>query len=74
MLGLRTDFGSLSFAVRWHGYRPALLWDITTDEPVMLRCGGLDSSWSTTDPKGETLLSGSEHELPASPTEGASFL
>ena len=27
-----TPFGRLSFAIRWHGARPALLWDVVTSE------------------------------------------
>jgi hypothetical protein len=46
--------GPLSFAVRWHGARPALLWD--APEGVELRAPALDPSWSTADRAGETLL------------------
>jgi hypothetical protein len=46
--------GSLSFAVRWHGARPALLWDAPAG--VELRTPALDPSWSTREPTGETLL------------------
>jgi hypothetical protein len=46
--------GPLSFAVRWHGARPALLWDAS--EGVELRAPALDPGWSTTDRTGETLL------------------
>ncbi|MDE0162954.1 MAG: hypothetical protein OXL98_14600 [Acidimicrobiaceae bacterium] len=62
--GLLTRHGVLAFAVRWHGTRPALLWDLTpadrsatagpADE-VALRCG-LDPSWTTSEPAGEVLL------------------
>jgi hypothetical protein len=55
-----THHGLLSFAVRWHGERPALLWDLRTrpgQGPVRLTAPGLDPTWSTTEPKGETLLS-----------------
>jgi hypothetical protein len=54
-----TGFGRLSFAVRWHGTRPALLWDL---EPhpgigaVTLRVPGLDPTWSTTELRGDALL------------------
>ena len=65
----------VSFAVRWHGFRPALLWDLgdTGGQPVRLRCPGLDPEWSTDEPKGETLLTGSAEELPAAPAPGDSF-
>lgn len=56
-----TSFGSVSYAVRWHGERPALLWDLSLhdgiDQPVTLSAPGLDPGWSATEPKGETLLS-----------------
>ncbi len=46
--------GSLSFALRWHGARPALLWD----GPVgtALRCPALDRDWSAAGGEGEALL------------------
>jgi hypothetical protein len=54
-----TTYGNLSYAVRWHGDRPALLWDLEAHEgvgPVRLTIPGLDPSWSTTEQRGETLL------------------
>jgi hypothetical protein len=47
--------GLVSYAVRWHGPRAALLWQTTAPE-VSLRAPGLDPDWSTTDARGETLL------------------
>jgi hypothetical protein len=46
--------GSLSFALRWHGARPALLWD----GPVgtALRCPVLDPEWSAAGGAGEALI------------------
>jgi hypothetical protein len=44
----------VSFAVRWHGPRPALLW--TAPAGATLRAPGLDPEWSTSDPSGEQLL------------------
>jgi hypothetical protein len=46
--------GPCSFAVRWHGSRPALLWDVPVGSTV--RASALDPSWSSTEPVGETLL------------------
>jgi hypothetical protein len=46
--------GTLAFAVRWHGARPALLWDAPAG--VQLSAPALDPSWSTAEPAGETLL------------------
>lgn len=58
---LPTRHGRLSFAVRWHGERPALLWQLephadTSAVVVRLSVPGLDPSWSTTEPTGEALL------------------
>jgi hypothetical protein len=55
---LPTRFGRLSFAVRWHGTRPALLWELDArDEgPVTLRAPMLDPHWSTVLRRGEALL------------------
>ena len=46
--------GRLSYALRWHGARPALLWDAPTG--VTLRAPALDASWSAPGGTGETLL------------------
>ena len=54
-----THFGNLSFAIRWHGERPALLWDLERrpgGDPVTVTAPGLDPQWSTTDARGEALL------------------
>jgi hypothetical protein len=49
------DGGRVSYAVRWHGERPALLWEC--ERPgVRLRAPGLDPAWSTTEQQGEALL------------------
>jgi hypothetical protein len=73
---LPTLFGRLSFALRWHGYRPALLWELERragDPVVALRCPGLDPRWSSTEPRGEALLAGSADGLTRPPAEGESF-
>lgn len=74
-----TLFGWVSFAIRWHGYRPALLWEVEPasflgEQPVTLRCPGLDPDWSTTESSGETLLAGTTEELPETPQPGDSFI
>jgi len=55
-----TWWGHLSYAVRWHGARPALLWELVPHDglpgPVRLTAPGLDPSWTTTEPRGEALL------------------
>ncbi|MCU1346762.1 MAG: hypothetical protein JWL70_3028 [Acidimicrobiia bacterium] len=45
----------VSFAIRWHGERPALLWEID-GPPIDVRCPDLDPTWSTDLPRGEALL------------------
>jgi len=55
-----THVGSMSYAVRWHGARPALLWELTPHddiETVRLTAPGLDPTWSTVERAGEALLS-----------------
>jgi hypothetical protein len=49
-----TRAGCVSYSVRWHGPRPALLWEC--DRPVRLRAPGLDPSWSTEEVRGDALL------------------
>jgi hypothetical protein len=54
-----TAHGHVSYAVRWHGDRVALLWEVEPHEghgPVRLTAPGLDPGWSTTDRRGEALL------------------
>ena len=56
---LVTRHGVLSFSVRWHGSRPAVLWDLQparadAPEPTM-RCG-LDDYWASAARAGEALL------------------
>lgn len=54
--GLPTSSRStLSFAVRWHGERPALLWE-QTGAPVSLSASAIDTSWRSDAPSGEALL------------------
>ena len=59
-LSIVTRHGTLSFSVRWHGTRPAVLWDLqqprsAEGRAVGLRCG-LDPSWSAPGSAGEALL------------------
>ena len=53
---LPTIGGSLSFALRWHGARPALLWEVEGDRSFTLACSAIDASWSTSEQRGEVLL------------------
>jgi len=85
--GVPTSFGRLSFAVRWHGERPALLWELEPHEDgavtravtdaaggLVLRAPGLDPTWRSEELRGEALLA-SPGRLPtppeASPPPGA---
>jgi len=45
---------TISFAVRWHGARPAVLWEVT-GEPIELTAPVLAPGWRTEDAAGETL-------------------
>jgi hypothetical protein len=49
-----TRHGLVSFAVRWHGPRPALLWEVPAG--LVVRAPVLDPGWSSSDAVGETLL------------------
>ncbi len=53
-----SPFGKVSVAIRWHGARPAVLWDIAAApaDQVKLTCSTLDPSWSTAEHRGEALL------------------
>ena len=55
---LPTAVGKLRFAVRWHGERPALLWDLDRydDTAVPFTAPTLDPAWTTTEARGEALL------------------
>ncbi len=47
---------SVSFAVRWHGERPAVLWE-QSGQQVTLSAPAIAPGWQTTDVKGEALWS-----------------
>ena len=58
-----TRHGLLSFALRWHGARPALLWELTPARSRWRKAGavtitapGLDRAWSANELSGEALL------------------
>jgi hypothetical protein len=57
---LPTPAGRLGYAVRWHGERPAVLWQLEPFDgapvPARLRMPGLDPAWETQTPVGEALL------------------
>ncbi|HEY7105446.1 MAG TPA: hypothetical protein VH986_03500 [Acidimicrobiia bacterium] len=51
-----TRHGNVSYSVRWHGPRAALLWDAPPG--IVVRAPGLDPSWTAQDATGEALLGG----------------
>jgi len=58
-----THHGHISYALRWHGDRPALLWQC--DRPgVTLTVPGLDRSFSTAEASGEALLAPYRARIP----------
>lgn len=61
--GVTTPLGRAGYAVRWHGDRPALLWECTPLEPdaavvddLVVTTPGLDPAWSGVGASGEALL------------------
>jgi hypothetical protein len=56
---LPTNSGVVSFALRWHGDKPALLWEAPPTKRrarITLRAPALAPDWSTKEPSGEALL------------------
>jgi hypothetical protein len=51
-----TRRGLVSWSVRWHGDKPALLWDGPAETRFI--APGLDPTWSSADASGEALLMG----------------
>lgn len=57
-----TRWGILSFSLRWHGRRPAVLWELapwsqrSPVRPFALTCSSIDPTWRSTDRSGEALL------------------
>ncbi|WP_419914732.1 hypothetical protein [Candidatus Poriferisodalis sp.] len=55
-----TRIGAVSWAVRWHGERPALLWEVAPHDPdgdpPAVKAPGLDPAFAATGWQGETLL------------------
>lgn len=58
VFGLPITNGTLSFGLRWHGPRPALLWEATLapEVPFALRVPGIDLDFVSHDRQGEALL------------------
>ena len=55
-----TRIGAVSWAVRWHGERPALLWDVVPHDPdgeaPTVTAPGLDPAFAASGWRGESLL------------------
>jgi hypothetical protein len=71
-----TRFGPFSYALRWHGERPALLWELDAHEgvgPVTILAPGLDRRWSSDARKGEELLAVTRDDGGATNDPGGSF-
>jgi len=67
--------GTVSYAIRWHGARPALLWDTAgSATQSSITCPGLDPDWEADSPKGDALLAGASESLPAPAKPGESFI
>ena len=49
-----SKLGPVSYSLRWHGNRAALLWEVPPGARV--RIPGVDPLWSSAEPRGETLL------------------
>jgi hypothetical protein len=62
--------GALSFALRWHGARPALLWE--APQGIAVCMPALAPNWSSTEPVGETLLAAPAGREPVSVPESFS--
>jgi hypothetical protein len=64
---LPTAYGHLSYAVRWHADRPALLWEVTAHDGATVRLHAplLDPSWSSDEPRGDVLLAPVDLPAPA---------
>ncbi|MFN8041374.1 MAG: hypothetical protein U0Q07_19310 [Acidimicrobiales bacterium] len=80
--GAPTALGTVSYAVRWHGERPALLWELDPHDAelaIRLRAPGLDPTWSTDRARGEALLAApasgraASDGQPTPPDPGGSF-
>lgn len=55
-LGVPIEGGSVSFGVRWHGPRPAILWEIQHDDAIRVTASAIDPDFVSTEASGETLL------------------
>lgn len=75
--GISTPLGTVGYAVRWHGDRPALLWECSPASDgaagpaeLVVTAPGLDRVWSGVGASGEALLGA--HDLEEKVTTGGS--
>jgi len=73
--GLPTTYGMLSYGIRWHGERPALLWELDPHDDRLFRLTvpGLDPDFSSTESTGEALLAALVPPSTGLPPDSASF-
>jgi hypothetical protein len=64
--------GTVSYAVRWHGARPAVLWE-QTEPTTTITAPLVAPGWSTAETKSETLWPEPGGVLPPAPLDGGSF-
>ena len=73
---LPTAEGRLGFAVRWHGDRPALLWELVPHDDssgvVEFTVPGLDPKWRSSELRGEALLAPVAPPEPFRPSRASS--
>ena len=48
----------ISFAVRWHGEKPALLWEVEGPAGACVAASAIDREFFSSEMRGETLLAG----------------
>ena len=51
-----TSNGEVGYAVRWHGDRPALLWEGKINSKTTFTSPGFDPAWQSNEARGEALL------------------
>jgi len=58
VFGVPIANGTISFGLRWHGPRPALLWEanLAPEAPLVVTAPGIDPDFSSRDRQGEALL------------------
>ncbi len=55
-LGVPIEGGTVSFGVRWHGPRPAVLWQVDHPGEIQVTASAIDGDFASTESSGETLL------------------